>query len=461
MRSKNLSAVNSSLLLAAVVVAFAAGAARAQETAPAAGQPEARLFAEKIDEYGKVGHCDLTARLDNFAIMLQNEPGTKGFVVSFDTVQGNRARSGWNLKVARHYLVEQRGIEPSRVVTVHGGSRDAKESLTELWVVPEGAPPPFDPPAQDKHTAEDFSGLFDSYVADEQIYRVMVEMGYPDEAITRSEFSHKLKQQPDSLGYLVIRPSKNSPPGAWRRLARRDEQILREYGVEPQRLRSVNGGASDKEITEVEFWVLPKYAPPPAAAEDSGGKAKEAYRLNTFEANGEAAGEAENWMLENLAEMLREDPNATAVLVAREPAEPIESVPDDETYAAEEPEEQPEDAGAETTEADAAEDETSGGAVESGEEEDASTMLELAAQWKRALETKYGIAAQRVSVVEGRRMPWSVGKLVTWVVPEKARPPDPNARDADEPEEDEPEQGAVAVDGAGEATVAPAPPRDE
>jgi hypothetical protein len=94
----------------------------------------------KIDEYGKVGHCDETARLDNFAIELQNEPGTKGYLVVY---VGKNDLPSWAEGIkgrAASYLVYSRGLSPERVKVVEGGYRE--ERTTELWVVPENAPPP-------------------------------------------------------------------------------------------------------------------------------------------------------------------------------------------------------------------------------------------------------------------------------------------------------------------------------
>src|SRR5688500_19386909 len=37
----------------------------------------------KFDEFSKASHCDLTARLDNFAIQLQYEPDSVGHIVVY------------------------------------------------------------------------------------------------------------------------------------------------------------------------------------------------------------------------------------------------------------------------------------------------------------------------------------------------------------------------------------------
>jgi len=98
------------------------------------------LRPRKFDEYPDIAFNDEKARLDNFAIQLQGEPGAKGYIIVHPP---NRARSGDAQKRARRindYLVNTRGIDAGRIVTTINGAGD--EWVFELWIVPEGAPPP-------------------------------------------------------------------------------------------------------------------------------------------------------------------------------------------------------------------------------------------------------------------------------------------------------------------------------
>jgi len=414
-RARTALPLNALLAAAAALGALAlAPAARAQDAAraPAAQPAEAR----KVDEYGPLRHCDMTARLDNLAIELQNVPGAKALLVGYDPKGKGQGRAGWYLKVGRYYLVNTRGIEPSRVAFVNAGGRDGGEVLTELWLVPEGAEPPLKVPAEDKYAAKDFSGKFDTYATDELIYREQSEMGYTGSEISQSEFAEKLKQQPDSRGYLVVRSSKRSAPGTWRRVARREEQIIqKDYGIAAGRLASVYGGQAEDEYAEVELWIQPKSAPPPEGAKEQAGKAlRESVRLNRLTLYGSPDEEEEGWMLEGIAEALRENPRAVACLVARAP-EDVEPVEGGEVSAVSPAAAAPED---------------------ESEESAAVSTKELAERWKKTLFTKYGIYTWRVVVIEGKRSPWGVGRLNAWLVPEGARWPDPQAPDEDEPEDE-------------------------
>jgi hypothetical protein len=95
---------------------------------------------KKFDEFGELARDDEKARLDNFAIELQNSPGTQGYIIAYG---GRNKRFGTGRQRGdrqRDYLVNTRGIDASRVVVIDGGSRDT--GSTQLWIVPAGATPP-------------------------------------------------------------------------------------------------------------------------------------------------------------------------------------------------------------------------------------------------------------------------------------------------------------------------------
>jgi hypothetical protein len=88
---------------------------------------------EHFDEYGNLRFGDEKARLDNFAIQLQNSPGYNGYIVGY----GSCDREGIaRANRAKNYMVNTRGIDPSRVVTVDGGC--LPELLIQLSIVPPG-----------------------------------------------------------------------------------------------------------------------------------------------------------------------------------------------------------------------------------------------------------------------------------------------------------------------------------
>jgi len=101
----------------------------------------------KFDEYGDIRFNDEKARLDNYAIQLQNQPGSQAYIIGYGTCSGDGLCSHTSCIVAqkrieraKDYLVNTRGIDAGRIVTVDGGCRAAV--AVELWVVPTGATPP-------------------------------------------------------------------------------------------------------------------------------------------------------------------------------------------------------------------------------------------------------------------------------------------------------------------------------
>ncbi len=98
-----------------------------------AEKPVARRF----DEYGNIRFNDEKARLDNYAIQLQNEPGSTATIIAYGTCAGEGQTRGDR---AKDYLVNTRGIEAGRITVVDGGCR--ADLTVQLWVVPQGADAP-------------------------------------------------------------------------------------------------------------------------------------------------------------------------------------------------------------------------------------------------------------------------------------------------------------------------------
>jgi hypothetical protein len=91
----------------------------------------------RFDEYGDIRFNDEKARLDNYAIQLQNQPGSTAYIIAYGTCEGEgQARADR----AKNYLVNTRGIEAGRITAVDGGCR--ADLTVQLWIVPQGANPP-------------------------------------------------------------------------------------------------------------------------------------------------------------------------------------------------------------------------------------------------------------------------------------------------------------------------------
>jgi hypothetical protein len=101
------------------------------------------VVCRKFDEFPAIAYNDEKARLDNYAIELQNDPTSTAYVIVYPG-------RGYPAAVQRHttrivdYLVNSRGINAQRIVTLVGPARDVL--LVELWLCPQGAKPPASTP---------------------------------------------------------------------------------------------------------------------------------------------------------------------------------------------------------------------------------------------------------------------------------------------------------------------------
>lgn len=124
------------LILAAFSVAFS------QEVSEGNSAETIQTQTSKVDEFGRLGDCALGARMDHFAILLQDKSDAAGYIIAYKSanILPSRIESKYHLHRARNYLVNTRGIDAQRITVVDGGFR--KEETTELWLVPPGAAPP-------------------------------------------------------------------------------------------------------------------------------------------------------------------------------------------------------------------------------------------------------------------------------------------------------------------------------
>ena len=104
----------------------------------------------KFDEYSDVRSNDSKARLDSFAVDVQNAPDARGYIIAYGgRTCPNTSRAHAN--IARSYLIGNRGLDSWRVVVINGGRRsDANTYTLELWLVPRGAKAPSPTPTLTK-----------------------------------------------------------------------------------------------------------------------------------------------------------------------------------------------------------------------------------------------------------------------------------------------------------------------
>lgn len=97
----------------------------------------APLIGRKFDEYGEVARNDEKARLDNFTIDLQNDPTATGYIVIYPGRKDRPKAVQTRSNQISDYLVNSRGLDSRRIVTLTGPPRDEFEVV--LWIAPQGA----------------------------------------------------------------------------------------------------------------------------------------------------------------------------------------------------------------------------------------------------------------------------------------------------------------------------------
>jgi len=102
--------------------------------------PLPKLTSRRFDEFPDIARNDEKARLDNFGIELQNDPTATAYVIVYPGRSGKRAEAQQHFGRVIDYLVNSRGLDKHRIVTLVGPARDAL--YVELWITPQGATPP-------------------------------------------------------------------------------------------------------------------------------------------------------------------------------------------------------------------------------------------------------------------------------------------------------------------------------
>lgn len=101
------------------------------------------IEAIKFDEFESKAFDDDKARLDSFAVQLQNSPDAQGYIIMYQGMDKNSIKNR-NVDIlskrALDYLVNTRGIDPNRIVITKWGTRPI--SSYELWLIPPGAKTP-------------------------------------------------------------------------------------------------------------------------------------------------------------------------------------------------------------------------------------------------------------------------------------------------------------------------------
>ena len=388
-----------------------------------------------FDEYGRIGGCDHSARLDNLAVSLQNDPNLQSYLVYY----GPESVSKHTLGIITDYLVNTRGLAEDRVKTIYAGpNSDPSEPRIQLWLAPPGAPVPELTRYEDN--LDSLSGLFDEYRAWDGVYSDGDEVGEltgpPIPAVASATFAYMLNTRKDTVAYLVAFTGTHAAPGAWRRLAQREAERLQSNGVAADRVRIIYGGVDKgSEETKIQRWILPADAPPPMV--DAGPEPPPATTIEVgtygdygYGGLGDAAFERGAFKI--VLGALRENRDVRVCIIVR--VQQAEESPDLADLA------EPEEAARE--EAPATEGEIGG--EEDVPESQPADLIQLVEKWRTELTIKHNIPQERLVVLFAPIREGAGNSLETWIVPPGALLPDSNAESTEETTEEAAEEAKPA-----------------
>ena len=361
--------------------------------------------ATRFDQFGKVGHCDLGARLDNFAIQLQNTRGSKANIIAYGPEGEGPGTGRYFLELIKDYFVNVRGFKPNRVKTIYGGrNTDLTQPVIELWIVPKGAASP-EPQKHETHL-DSFKGLFaDEAARDDLGLYYLDEMGPGIPGTTDASFADILNEQKNATGYIVVYSGEDSTPGEWRRIAQSQIDHFKAFKLEANRFKMIFGGHQKE--SRLQLWISPDGAPPVPDAGSELPLAK-TVKVNDFYRDTLRYERNQTAIFTRLAEILRLEKTARVFLVVR-----LEQPVQDEPIVEFEP-----DAG------------------EPIEEPEPLDLTRLVEKWRLDLANTHKVGADRFIVVFAPPREFDAGQLSLWIVPKGQPLPDPN--ESEEDSEDRP-----------------------
>jgi hypothetical protein len=214
------------------------------------------IASQKFDSYGQLSTDDEAAHLDAFREELRNHPNLVGYLIGYSANTLSRGTFLRRLYGDERYLVESRGLEPNRLFTIDGGSRD--KLTIEMWLVPNGSAQPVLSPTQSR--SETGRGR---YIFDDECIQCEAAVGLDLYGLAEGLkfYAAELNRTPATHGVIVIRPGQSAYTRQALREAKRAKRLLaRDYKVAANRIM-INVGRRRKDgLVTAEMWILRRRA---------------------------------------------------------------------------------------------------------------------------------------------------------------------------------------------------------
>lgn len=360
-----------------------------------------KLAPRLYDSYGRINTEDVMARLDFFAIELQKHPHAVGHIVAHGP-EGETGGTGRHiLAISKEYLVNTRGLEASQIETIYAGRyKNPDEVFTQLWIVPAGANPP-----NIKRYSKELKHLTGKFASGGGWDGSVEEFGYPGD-VTLAALADRLRNQKESVAFLIAYSHPDAAPGAWRRVAKEKVARLTQSGINSERIKILFGGS--RKIVEddhaqhvtLDYWILPSDARPPAREGRREKTPKTAVQIGSYEKWGLSDPERERLAFEGFADLLKADERLRVCLIVYaelpndDPSPPLPGEPPD------------------------------------------IDRNKLVQKWKKDLQEKFGIDENRIIILKAGAREIDATMVDVWVVPIGAPLPDPHPAETETPEEE-------------------------
>lgn len=217
-----------------------------------------------VDEFGENCSEDVMARIDSLLIQMNNLTA-KGVVL----FHGRTDSEGRNLKLADYiarYPTRPAVLLPELPI-VRGENRN--EQFIQFWLVPDGAESPkpdrpFVPNAYTETTLFDRSPVgFHRWTGTLDIYHDGFYENGCNFSPNRSVFADILSDNKDLNAYLIVYTDSETRKDGLKLASWALIDLVKNSKVPRSRVRAIYGGT--REESEIEFWLVPKGHPSPAA----------------------------------------------------------------------------------------------------------------------------------------------------------------------------------------------------
>lgn len=220
----------------------------------------------KFDEFGYLNHENYSAHLDNIAIALQNEPAAQGYFFFYNGRKSLPGAALRYMKRLQNYMVNARGIEPSRMILLDGGRRE--EIAVEFWISPTANAAPVPTSTVSVEPSKTRPYLYDRYNFDcDRLFQPKVKapyydddcgyagLGYEDQSARLDGFVKAISQTPGLTARLVV----YSLPRDARRKVQKFIQQEQDYLMKKGGLRASSIAVTSRRVSKyrvVELWVV-------------------------------------------------------------------------------------------------------------------------------------------------------------------------------------------------------------